>query len=116
MKNKVILVFLPLFFAILFTEGCQKAFYSTMEKFGIHKRDIMVDRVEEARDSQQEAKEQFKSFLDQVLYLKHNLNAQAIASLQSELGTVESDIAALIKEMEKSIGEANSFIRTMLEE
>jgi hypothetical protein len=48
----------------------------------------MVDRVEEARDSQQEANEQFKSFLDQVLYLKHNLNAQAIASLQSELGTV----------------------------
>ncbi|MGB6970723.1 MAG: DUF2959 family protein [Desulfobulbales bacterium] len=103
-------------FAILFTEGCQKAYYSTMEKFGVHKRDIMVDRVAEARDSQQEAKEQFKSFLDQVLYLKHNLNAQAIASLQSELGTVESDIADLIKEMEKSIGEANSFIRTMLEE
>jgi hypothetical protein len=218
MKNKFILVILPLFFVILFTAGCQKAYYSTMEKFGVHKRDIMVDRVEEARDSQQEAKEQFKSaleqfsqvlnykggrledkykklqaeydtseakadevkeridavedvsealfdewedelnqytskslqrdskrklvqtrdqyeqlikamrraeakidpvlksFLDQVLYLKHNLNAQAIASLQSELVAVESDIADLIKEMEKSIGEANSFIRTMLEE
>ena len=32
MRNKVILVFLPRFFAILFTEGCQKAYYSTMEK------------------------------------------------------------------------------------
>ena len=57
-----------------------------------------------------------KAFQDQVLYLKHNLNAQAIASLQSELVAVESDIADLIREMEKSIGEANSFIRTMLEE
>ena len=218
MKRKVVFALLLLFFAVLFTGGCQKAYYGTMEKFGVHKRDIMVERVEEARDSQQEAKEQFRSaleqfsqvlnykggkledkyktlqaeydqseakadevrdridavedvsealfdewedeldqytnkslqrdserklvqtrrqydqlikamrraeakidpvlkaFRDQVLYLKHNLNAQAIASLQSELVAVESDIADLIKEMEKSIGEANSFIRTMLEE
>jgi len=218
MKRKLVFVFFPLFFAAFFAGGCQTAYYNTMEKFGVHKRDIMVDRVEEARDSQQEAKEQFKSaleqfsqvlnyeggkledkyktlqaeydvseakadevrkridavedvsealfdewedeldqytnqalqrdserklvqtrkqydqllktmrraeakidpvlnaFRDQVLYLKHNLNAQAIASLQSELVAVESDIADLIKEMEKSIGEANSFIRTMLEE
>jgi len=203
---------------LLLSVGCQKAYYSTMEKFGVHKRDIMVERVEEARDSQEEAKEQFQSaleqfssvlnfkggkledkyktlqaeydeseakaddvnkridavedvsealfdewedelsqyssaslrrdsqqkmvqtriqyvqlitamrkaeakidpvlraFRDQVLYLKHNLNAQAITSLQSELVGVESDIADLIQEMEKSIGEANSFIKTMLEE
>ena len=36
------------------------------------------------------------AFGDQVLYLKHNLNAKAIASLQSELVTVESDIASLV--------------------
>ena len=57
-----------------------------------------------------------KAFHDQVLYLKHNLNVQAIASLQSELVAVEYDIAVLIKEMEKSIGEADSFIKSMLEE
>ena len=203
---------------LLFTFGCQKVYYDTMEKFGVHKRDIMVDRVEEARDSQEEAKEQFqtalekfssvlnfkggkledkyktlqaeydksetkadevkkridavedvsealfdewqaeldqyssatlrrdserkmvqtrkqyeqlmaamrkaeskiapvlRAFKDQVLYLKHNLNAQAIASLQNELVAVESDIADRIQEMEKSIGEANSFIKSMLEE
>ncbi len=218
MKSKVVFAFLPLFFMIFFTAGCQKAYYSAWEKVGVHKRDIMVDRVEEARDSQEEAKEQFQSALekfssvlgfkggeledkykalkaeydkseakanevsdridavedvsealfdewedeldqysnaslrrdsekklaatrrqykqliqamhkaekkiapvltalgDQVLYLKHNLNAKAIASLQNELVTVESDIADLVKEMEKSITEANSFIKTMLEE
>ena len=47
------------------TGGCQKAYYSTMEKFGVHKRDIMVDRVAEARDSQHDAKNQFQSALDQ---------------------------------------------------
>ena len=53
------------------------------------------------------------AFQDQVLYLKHNLNAQAIASLQSELASIEIDVARLIKEMEASIKEADSFIRTM---
>ena len=218
MKSKSVFFFLLLLFAVFMTSACNKAYYSTMEKFGVHKRDIMVERVEDARDSQQEAKEQFQSALeqfssvlgfkggdledkykklkaeydkseakanevkdridavedvsealfdewedeldqyssaslrrdsekklkatrsqykqliramnkaekkiepvltalgDQVLYLKHNLNAKAIASLQGELVNVESDIADLVREMEKSIGEANSFIKTMLEE
>jgi vacuolar-type H+-ATPase subunit D/Vma8 len=201
--------------SLMLSAGCQKAYYSTMEAFGKHKRDILVDRVTDARDAQNEAKEQFASALeefsavlnfsggdlkkqydtlsaayqdsesksqavssriqdvkrvagalfkeweaeldqyssdtlrrsseqklrqtrgqydkligameraeskikpvlaalnDQVLYLKHNLNAQAIASLQNELATVETDVAALIKEMEKSIAEADVFINAM---
>ena len=201
----------------LFAAGCQSLYYGTMEKFGRHKRDILVDRVKDARDTQQETKEQFASalekfrsvvnveggklqdkydqlkseldkseskasavkkrvndvedvaealfdewekeldqyesaklkeaskkelgqtrqkysqligamknaeskiepvlsaFRDQVLFLKHNLNAQAIASLQTELGTMETDIGKLITEMENSIGEADKFIKTMQE-
>ena len=56
------------------------------------------------------------AFRDQVLFLKHNLNAQAIASLQNELTSVEADIASLIKEMEASIAEADVFIKTMTKE
>jgi len=202
-------------FVLFNLSGCQKAYYKTMEKLGVHKRDIMVDRVQEARDSQEEAKEQFASaleqfssvlnfkggtledkykklnaeyeksekkakdvedridsvenvaealfdewetelgqytnaslrrssekqlnqtkkqyaqligamkraekkiepvlsaFRDQVLFLKHNLNAQAIASLKSELSSVEANVAVLIKEMEASIAEADEFIKTM---
>ena len=198
--------------------GCESIYYSTMETFGKHKRDILVDRVEDARDAQQDAKEQFKSaleqfssvvkvpagelqdkydklkaeldksesraravstriadvesvskalfkeweseldqytnqdlrraseqklkqtqarcdqligamkqaeskiapvlsaFRDQVLFLKHNLNAQAVASLQGELVTIESDVASLIKEMDASIAEANKFINSMAAE
>ncbi|HTF88668.1 MAG TPA: DUF2959 domain-containing protein [Planctomycetota bacterium] len=50
------------------------------------------------------------AFRDQVLFLKHNLNAQAISSLRDQVGAVESDVARLIKEMETSINEANAFI------
>jgi len=53
------------------------------------------------------------AFKDQVLFLKHNLNAQAIASLQGELVTIETDVASLIKEMEASINEADAFIQTL---
>lgn len=53
------------------------------------------------------------AFNDQVLFLKHNLNARAIASLDSTLMDLENEIAALIADMEASIAEANSFIDDM---
>jgi len=213
--NKRIITLSTLCTLFIMLAGCQTAYYGTMEQFGIHKRDILADRVEDARDSQQEAKEQFKSaleefsaltnfdggdleetykrlndefeqsedaaeavhdriaavenvadalfdewqdeldiytnkklrssseqklratkqkysqllsamqraekkidpvlavFRDQVLYLKHNLNVQAISSLKSELGGVQSNVASLVAAMEKSIGEADAFIRTL---
>lgn len=50
---------------------------------------------------------------DQVLFLKHNLNAQAIAGLKVESGKIQKDIEALIKEMNASVGHAEDFIKTM---
>ncbi len=55
--------------AILTLSACSSAYYSAMEKVGIHKRDIMVDRVVDAKDSQQEAQEQFKSALEEMTAL-----------------------------------------------
>lgn len=199
----------------LMLTACSTMYLEGLEKVGIPKRDVMVYRVEKARDTQQETKEQFKSaleqftaathfnggdleatykklndayeasvskaeevrnrivdienvsdalftewkqeitqyssaalkqssqkkldttqahyrqliasmkqaeskihpilrvFQDQVMFLKHNLNARAIASLKGELGTIKSDVSALITSMEKSINEANAFIGTM---
>jgi hypothetical protein len=198
--------------------GCKSVYYGTMERLGYHKRDLLVDRVQDARDAQEQAKEQFASaleqfsavvgfeggeleetykrlnaafersedraeavherideveevatalfreweaeledytndrlrrlsrqkleqtqvryatliramrqaeskidpvlaaFQDQVLFLKHNLNAQAVASLEDELVTVRTDVASLIEAMEASITEANDFIEAMGEE
>ena len=39
--------------------GCQSAYYAAWEKLGVEKRDILVDRVEDARETQQDAQEQF---------------------------------------------------------
>jgi chromosome segregation ATPase len=202
----------------LLLTGCSSAYYGTMEKLGYPKRDLMVSRVESARDAQQEAKEEFRSalekfssvlqvdggeledkydqlktaydksnaraesvrdrieavedvsealfeewqseldqytsdslrrssarklkqtrrqyaqlisamkraekkmepvllaFHDQVLFLKHNLDARAIASLQTELVSVEAEVNALIRDMEASIKEADAFIGAMAKE
>jgi len=54
-----------------------------------------------------------QAFRDHVLFLKHNLNAQAIASLQGQVAAIGNDVAALIRDMEASIKEANSFINTL---
>jgi len=218
MKPSSRLTYLMVLFAALLTTGCATTYYNTMEKFGVHKRDILVDRVQEARDAQVDSKQQFKSslerfsaelnfsggdledkyeklndeyeeseekatavseriakveevsdalfaewkqeireytssklrrsseqkmnqtkrhykkllsamkraeskmapvlgaFKDQVLYLKHNLNARAIASLQGELTSIEGNVTSLIKEMEAAIKEADSFIATIAEQ
>jgi len=195
--------------------ACQSAYYGAAEQMGYHKRDILVDRVEDSRDAQQEAEEQFQSALEQlseltnfdggdledmyeamveeyedaesaadtvrdridavahvaealfeewqeeieqysnarlkadsqsklretrrrydgmikvlrqseakmdpvltalkdnVLYLKHNLNARAVASLKVEFGAIEDDIEALIREMRKAIASSDAFIESM---
>jgi hypothetical protein len=52
-------------------------------------------------------------FRDHVLFLKHNLNAQAIASLRGDLAEVEADVGALIREMEAAIAESEAFLARM---
>ncbi|WP_440903491.1 DUF2959 domain-containing protein [Catenovulum sp. SX2] len=206
------------FVAVLLVMGlsaCQSAYYSAMEKVGYHKRDILVDRVEDVQQAQQDAQQEFKSALEQfqsvvqfdggelqahyqklndeyqaskeaadavseridkveqvaedlfdewqneleqyssaklrsqsatklaktkaryktllramrqsekkmqpflsalqdnVLFLKHNLNAQAIGSLKGELAEIEKDVESIIREIDRSIKESEKFINSL---
>jgi exonuclease VII large subunit len=56
------------------------------------------------------------AFRDQVLFLKHNLNAHAIAALQQEFSVIALDISQLILAMEVSISEANHFAQVLVEQ
>lgn len=200
---------------LLLVTGCQSAYYATMEKFGVHKREILVDRVEETKESQEESQKEFQSALerlttlinfnggelqeaynllnddyqsslaaaaevssnidkvedvanalfdewqdeleqyssanlkresakqlsqtqrqferllrsmrsseakmqpvldslqDNVLYLKHNLNAQAVSAIKGEFTGLKRDISALIADMNRSIEDSNKFIAEM---
>lgn len=192
--------------------SCSSTYYKTLETFGIEKRDVLVDRIDEAREAQDDAKEEFLSaldryralvtvdggdleatydrlnaayersteragevseridavekvaddlfveweneigeysdadlksrsrmlldqtrrdyrnvnaamrraeasmqpvlalFKDQVLFLRHNLNARAIDGLDNELASIEQATDALIRDMEAAIAEAEKFI------
>ena len=52
-------------------------------------------------------------FRDQVLYLKHNLNARALASLQDESARIETDVNRLIQDLSAAIAEADRFIQAL---
>lgn len=56
------------------------------------------------------------AFQDQVLFLKHNLNAHAIAALRHEFVEMSVDISRLIEVMEKTLGEANQFVAVLVEQ
>jgi hypothetical protein len=54
-----------------------------------------------------------RQFHDQVLFLKHNLNAAAIGSLRGTADNIQGDIQRLLDQMNRSIAEADRFIQTL---
>ena len=48
---------------------------------------------------------------DYVLYLKHNLNAQAVGALGAEMGRIEADVDALVRDIERSNQAADNFLK-----
>ena len=54
-------------------------------------------------------------FRDHVLYLKHNLNAEAIGAIRGEAVDIQNEISQLIREMNAAIAEADQFLRTLPE-
>ncbi len=76
-------------------------------------KDRYATLIKAMRNSESKMKPVLAAFHDQVLYLKHNLNAQAISSLQATASGIESDVQNLIREMEASIAEANAFVKDL---
>ena len=52
-------------------------------------------------------------FHDQVLFLKHNLNAQALGSLDATAASLQTDVTALVREMQGAIAEANAYLAAL---
>lgn len=65
------------------------------------------------RNAESSMKPVLNTFRDNVLYLKHNLNAQAVGALRGEFKSLQTDVQRLIAEMNKSIAESDKFIASM---
>ncbi|MCP3870863.1 MAG: DUF2959 domain-containing protein [Gammaproteobacteria bacterium] len=106
---------LLLFFLPILISGCSTVYYDTMEQAGFHKRDILVDRVEDARDAQSEAQEQFKSALDQfasVVQLQETDLKQAYEQLNEEF----EDSQAVADQVSRRINKVESVADALFEE
>ena len=73
------------------TSSCDSWYYGTMKKFGMEKRDILVKRVTEARKSQEEAKDQFKTAMERFKSV-----------IEVEGGALEDKYEKLNKELDRS--------------
>jgi hypothetical protein len=85
--------------------GSREQLRATRERYeGLH------TALKSAENSMAPVLTQFK---DYVLYLKHNLNAQAIASLKGEATNIQAEISKLIAQMNQSIAKADEFVKTL---
>lgn len=56
-----------------------------------------------------------RTMKDHVLFLKHNLNARALGSLEDTADSLQRNVNRLIKDMEAAISEADKFLSTMMD-
>ncbi len=91
--------------ALLLLGGCASVQYAAYEKVGVHKRDILVDRVEKARDVQDQAKEQFVSTYERFKNL--------VGAPDSELETSYKKLKSDLERAEATAGEIDDHLRAV---
>jgi hypothetical protein len=72
-----------------------------------------TDLIRKMKAVESKAKPVLKAFEDQVLFIKHNLNAEAITSLKSNVVKMDADVQILIRDIETSTKEADAFIASL---
>lgn len=101
--------------AIGLLSGCQSAYYAAWEKLGVEKRDILVDRVEEAKESQEDAQEQFASALDEFSQLI-NFDGGELQTIYDELSSEFNDSEAAAANVSERINKVESVAEALFEE
>ena len=111
--------------ALLLASGCSSVVYSTYEKFGVYKRDLLKKRVIAARDEEKKAGEQFQDALTKLramygntgtdlektydqLKAEYDGSKSRAESVHKRVRDVETVAADLFKEWEKEITEISS--------
>jgi hypothetical protein len=94
----------------LYQNASLRAASQTKLKDTEHRYRKLLKTMRQAEKSMQPV---LDSMRDNVLYLKHNLNAQAIGALRGEFATLQADIARLLERMNLSIQRSNEFIRSL---
>jgi FAD/FMN-containing dehydrogenase len=62
---KIVCRLIALFGLCFAVVACESTYYNAWEQVGVHKRDILVDRIEDTREAQEDTQEQFRDALEQ---------------------------------------------------
>lgn len=106
------------FFIIMSLSACgtaQKVKYSTLEKVGIHKRDILVDRIKDTNETQQDAKEEFKSAYDELADLI-DTNDRGLEKKYARMADAVSDSEDKANELDQRIKSVNAVATDLFNE
>ncbi|MEE1675930.1 DUF2959 domain-containing protein [Agarivorans aestuarii] len=95
--------------------ACESTYYSAMEKVGYHKREILVDRVEDAQESQQDAQQQFTSALEQLKTLT-NFDGGDLEDIYDEVNAQYKDSKAAAETVSERIDEVDSVAEALFDE
>ncbi|UTW03705.1 DUF2959 domain-containing protein [Amphritea atlantica] len=99
----------------LFLSGCQSTYYSAMEKVGIHKRDILVDRVEDTRAAQDDAQEEFVSALEQFRTVV-NFDGGELESVYNDMQSAYDDSEAAAESVSDNIRKVEDVAEALFDE
>jgi len=83
--------------------GCRGVMYSTYEKFGVYKRDLLKKRVVAARDEEKGAQQEFKDALTRLKELTHFEGGELekrYRQLQSDYEDAAARVAAVHKRVQ----------------
>lgn len=69
--------------------------------------------IKKMKDVERRAKPVLKAFEDQVLFIKHNLNAEAVSSLKTTVIKMDAEVTKLVADIEASTKEADAFLSTL---
>ncbi|WP_427978587.1 DUF2959 family protein [Agarivorans sp.] len=100
---------------ILSLAGCESTYYSAMEKVGYHKREILVDRIEDTQQSQQEAQQQFSSALEHLKSLT-NFDGGDLEAVYDETNEQYLDAKAAAEQVSERIEEVDSVAQALFAE
>ena len=95
--------------------GCQSTYYAIWQKLGYEKRDILVSRVEGARDAQTAAKQQFVSTMDQFKQLT-NFNGGDLEAEYDKLSAQYDLAKSRADDVSKKIAAVDSVAQAMFKE
>lgn len=101
--------------ALTFLSGCETTYINTMEQFGVHKRDILADRIVDVQEAQADGQQEFRSALEQFRSVI-NVEGGELEKQYDKLQSAYDDSEAAAEKISKRIDKVESVAEALFDE